>query len=105
MTPYEMLLQGGGRGRRSQFRRAPDAFALGISSELNIVTQSSPTGTQFCRRWVAPKRALFRSPSRSGARSVEGDYRQFKDVTFMAMKSPMSRSAMAPPAKANSGRR
>ena len=29
VTPYEMLLAGGGRGRRSRFRRPPDALALG----------------------------------------------------------------------------
>ena len=45
MTPLEMLLSGGRRQGRSELRRPPDAVALGPQA-LNIVSQSSPTGTQ-----------------------------------------------------------
>ena len=58
VTPYEMLLQGGGREGRSGVRRAPDAFALG-HQRLNIVTRSSPTGTQFLQAVGAAEASLY----------------------------------------------
>ena len=46
MTPLEMLLARRRREGRSEFRRPPDAVALGTQRKLNIPSQGSPTGTQ-----------------------------------------------------------
>jgi len=50
--------------------------------KLNIVTQSSPTGTQFSRPWAALKPDAISAGIRKAAQKNDGDYRQFKDVVF-----------------------
>ena len=72
---------GGGRGRRSQLGRPPDAFALEPSRSSTSSPGRRRPERRFCRRSVARRPAATCCSSRR-RREGHGDYRQFKDVMF-----------------------
>ena len=80
-TPYEMLLQGVGAAEdpSSGGRQMPSHWSY---PRLNIVTGSSPTGSQILHAVGCAEAPRYFAAHPEAVKKVAGDYREFKDVAF-----------------------